>query len=161
MARRRSLISRSPAVRKHRAPKGALRLMASLSPLGLSRRVRKHRAPKGALRRACRVFQSLSGVMRQKAPSAKRCIKTPRCSERTFRCCRSQKVPSAKRRIKTRFVRDSAVVRDSRQKAPSAKRRIKTACHRCGTRSAKRVRKYRAPKGALRHRSVRRVLVQS
>ena len=65
---------RSLPVRKHRAPKGALRhamrgLASNLVP------VRKHRAPKGALRHigfpvAVAVFSC------QKAPSAKRCIKT-------------------------------------------------------------------------------------
>ena len=39
-------------------------------------------------------------VRRQKAPSAKRCIKTRRCAVRGSRCWR-QKAPSAKRCIKT------------------------------------------------------------
>ena len=38
------------AVRKHRAPKGALRLLVGEHPLDLEDHVRKHRAPKGALR---------------------------------------------------------------------------------------------------------------
>ena len=62
-------------VRKHRAPKGALRLQQD-KPLAIPLCVRKHRAPNGALRRKpghCPKYWRT----RQKAPSAKRCIKTP------------------------------------------------------------------------------------
>ena len=38
--------------------------------------VRKHRAPNGALRLSERLFQESDENLRQKAPSAKRCIKT-------------------------------------------------------------------------------------
>ena len=114
----------SAAVRKHRAPKGASRLTSSHAPTwtgvgkhrapkGALRRVEetsddepysqvgKHRAPKGALRPADAPLK-VPGFVSQKAPSAKRCIKTTSCTEvgdapSTF----SQKPPSAKRCIKT------------------------------------------------------------
>ena len=41
-------------VRKHRAPKGALRPVRA-DPIALALHVRKHRAPKGALRRVRQV----------------------------------------------------------------------------------------------------------
>ena len=65
-------------VRKHQAPNGALR-PTECSSLERDRleAVRKHRAPNGALRRrGSGGFRSHS-YRRQKAPSAKRCIKTP------------------------------------------------------------------------------------
>ena len=62
------------SVRKHRAPKGALRPRSSHSPQ-LSFFVRKHRAPKGALRPAL-LREFFNTTYGQKAPSAKRCIKT-------------------------------------------------------------------------------------
>ena len=40
--------------------------------------VRKHRAPKGALRHEAAIVPTLVVVVDQKAPSAKRCIKTAR-----------------------------------------------------------------------------------
>ena len=66
-----------PEVRKHRAPKGALRpafheLDDDTHGLG----VRKHRAPKGALRRRKSPAYMAFRATGQKAPSAKRCIKT-------------------------------------------------------------------------------------
>ena len=64
-------------VRKHRAPKGALRQAGSAPLHDCVPPVRKHRAPKGALRPARFVsFMSSHSFLRQKAPSAKRCIKT-------------------------------------------------------------------------------------
>ena len=62
-------------VRKHRAPKGALRRAAGRCEAMLHD-VRKHRAPKGALRRDEPRRAVLHEVAGQKAPSAKRCIKT-------------------------------------------------------------------------------------
>ena len=70
----------SPEVRKHRAPKGALRLETIEAGTLLHQVfVRKHRAPKGALRLelipdggAVRAIVVVSQI----APSAKRCIKT-------------------------------------------------------------------------------------
>ena len=62
----------------------------------------------------------------QKAPSAKRCIKTAQIHHHRCHLLRGQIAPSTKRRIKTRVVDD--------------------LFH-----GAQRVRKHRAPKGALRH----------
>ena len=64
-------------VRKHRAPKGALRLCVDDDHRIEVFMVRKHRAPKGALRLVYPCGQPL-GNLGQKAPSAKRCIKTGR-----------------------------------------------------------------------------------
>ena len=162
-------------VRKHRAPKGALRLRISFSSLLASPFVRKHRAPKGALRPM--MFSCVGRILfpGQKAPSAKRCIKTeiPRCiaslrirvrkhrapkgalRRHAVHCCTvldvSQKAPSAKRCIKTGCSTSSA--RGScgpRQKAPSAKRCIKTGNRLPDDKTDRLVRKHRAPKGALR-----------
>ena len=63
-------------VRKHRAPKGALRRLIGLRHRDPETTVRKHRAPKGALRHVNVVWDIALGKTRQKAPSAKRCIKT-------------------------------------------------------------------------------------
>ena len=64
------------AVRKHRAPKGALRHDKFLVVILRSRRVRKHRAPKGALRLDGEPDHFPEEGVCQKAPSTKRCIKT-------------------------------------------------------------------------------------
>ena len=112
------------AVRKHRAPKGALR-PPTPTPVPEATTVRKHRAPKDALRR--HHLSTSADVVdgSQKAPSAKRCIKTGR---------RKRGTPGT----------------ESRQKAPSAKRCIKTPGSPSHTQPAQPVRKHRAPKGALR-----------
>jgi len=65
----------SGRVRKHRAPNGALRRQETTCPAIHSPQVRKHRAPNGALRLAAHDVGCLV-YGRQKAPSAKRCIKT-------------------------------------------------------------------------------------
>ena len=139
-------------VRKHRAPKGALRpLIISRQRLS-THQVRKHRAPKGALRPAGSSNGSVSQNAGQKAPSAKRCIKTRVGGGHVYGDLRSQKAPSAKRCIKTRGLPP----RGARlfclcQKAPSAKRCIKTREMRGWlTIRTHKVRKHRAPKGALR-----------
>ena len=63
--------------------------------------VRKHRAPKGALRRCTDDGAGGKLLWRQKVPSAKRCIKTVLYQTlKTPVECR-QKAPSAKRCIKT------------------------------------------------------------
>ena len=141
-------------VRKHRAPKGALRhsrtffktfeVASQKAPSakrciktprhGLSKhqthQVRKHRAPKGALRLRSPLALPSRRIPGQKAPSAKRCIKTK--AERAKNAAeRGQKAPSAKRCIKTTR-RLSAEGRNGCQKAPSAKRCIKT--NDCGER---------------------------
>ena len=114
------------SVRKHRAPNSALRLGSSHSYEKIVLSIRKHRAPKGALRPIG--YDAQWCVVRgQKAPSAKRRIKTPR-QERTAECARVH-----------------------RQKAPSAKRCIKTDARAAGVIfGLNSVRKHRAPKGALR-----------
>ena len=86
--------------------------------------VRKHRAPNGALRRANKARVVAPAWPCQKAPSAKRCIKTePRYHYQ-------ENAPG--------------------QKAPSAKRCIKTPPLTASKASISSVRKHRAPKGALR-----------
>ena len=112
---------------------------------------RKHRAPKGALRRGENHRYTLRVVVNgQKAPSAKRCIKTGefrrdqslRCRVRKHRapngalrrlrgvhcegCVPGQKAPSTKRCITTPTNHETAPQSPASQKAPSAKRRIKT-----------------------------------
>ena len=89
------------------------------------RHVRKHRAPKGALRRRpTRLAAWAAG--RQKAPSAKRCIKTAEIARVRAVLLQGQKAPSAKRCIKTAANVAVAGWAITRQKAPSAKRCIKT-----------------------------------
>ena len=66
----------SCVVRKHRAPKGALRPSRQWSRATRPSQVRKHRAPKGALRPGFAMSLGFVVSARQKAPSAKRCIKT-------------------------------------------------------------------------------------
>ena len=62
-------------VRKQRAPKGALRLHHFHERADVERGIRKHRAPNGALRRHDCVALTARAAC-QKAPSAKRCIRT-------------------------------------------------------------------------------------
>ena len=88
--------------------------------------VRKHRAPKGALRLRIRERIDELSCVGQKAPSTKRCIKTRTLWRSRVRDHPSQKAPSAKRCIKTREAVPGAVLMSARQKAPSAKRCIKT-----------------------------------
>ena len=87
--------------------------------------IRKHRAPKSALRlHSDHIARTVK--IRQKAPSAKRCIKTLWTrQDGSAHDLSSQKAPSAKRCIKTRP-------------------RVRDAGDRDG------VRKHRAPNGALR-----------
>ena len=117
--------------------------------------VRKHRAPKGALRLARAASDQFGRVLSQKAPSAKRCIKTDeealqipvRNKVRKHRAPKGalrpellgdalphplecQKAPSAKRCIKTVSSMSTAITTRCGQKAPSAKRCIKTCWQR-------------------------------
>ena len=86
----------------------------------------------------------------QKAPSAKRCIKTCHWRADSRADFKRQKAPSAKRCIITTCALSTTLTRGS-QKAPSAKRCIKTARHRRqGICQSYGTRKHRAPKGALR-----------
>ena len=113
-------------VRKHRAPKGALRPTGRAYRTCRCDRVRKHRAPKGALRQYEECTRNAAIRHCQKAPSAKRCIKTAHLS----------------------LLGDFR--HDLRQKAPNAKRCIKTLVNHGPVNLVVQVRKHRAPKGALR-----------
>ena len=62
--------------------------------------VRKHRAPKGALRHVHFIALQVRQLHGQKAPSAKRCIKTENLVSHSHVLIR-QKAQSAKRCIKT------------------------------------------------------------
>ena len=88
-------------------------------------------------------------VLGQKAPSAKRCIKTQLGVE-LEEVAECQKAPSAKRCIKTASLLESKLELLKRQKAPSAKRCIKTQAGDIVGALLQAVRKHRAPKGALR-----------
>ena len=85
-------------VRKRRAPKGALRRFLGVNPMMRPRQVRKHRAPKGALRQPQPANLDGPNASSQKAPSAKRCIKTSRpnasaaCRARSSESTERQKV---------------------------------------------------------------------
>ena len=87
--------------------------------------------------------------MSQKAPSAKRCIKTKLVDENDVRLnlVRKHRAPKgALRPVKA----GSNLIDVAGQKAPSAKRCIKTTDHLVSQAANLRVRKHRAPKGALR-----------
>ena len=74
----------------------------SLATGGATRRAfRKHRAPKGALRRVGFCVAEFNVTNRQKAPSAKRCIKALRRVAGGAAVSAGQKAPSAKGCIKT------------------------------------------------------------
>ena len=82
-------------VRKHRAPKGALRHEGNACA-AMRSFVRKHRAPKGALRLRVEHPCVHFNLVGQKAPSAKRCIKTRRrhCAGWSCRhCVRKHRAP--------------------------------------------------------------------
>ena len=122
---RKSHGTRARPVRKHRAPKGALRprprrnrLTNNPTSESIERQrciktdnaqdivakhilVRKHRAPKGALRLTDLHARTRQSLNRQQAPSAKRCIKTLLTIPRLWVYVVGQKAPSAKRCIKT------------------------------------------------------------
>ena len=111
-------------VRKHRAPKGALRPSRATSRTLPASPVRKHRAPKGALRPMVGTCtQSHRGC--QKAPSAKRCIKTDGHVAMHELCLdvRKHRAPKGALRL---LSDDDISVEIVCQKAPSAKRCIKT-----------------------------------
>ena len=125
----------------------------------------------------------MPGSSRQKAPSAKRCNKTPQTQQAHRSRPLRQKAPSPKGALRRAGHRiGQGVDRVTGQKAPSAKRRIKTQqrvprgtwSHGCQKApSAKKciktrlmqlmhrypyVRKHRAPKGALRLLRIRKRL---
>ena len=145
------LRGRPAAVRKHRAPKGALRRAGWNGGINLRKIVRKRRAPKGALRRDL-LDRAALPAGRQKAPSAKRCIKTishPGGAGIPSTLVRKHRAPKgALRRLEPIVdVRNHAVS----QKAPSAKRCIKDTDP-VPDRHDGCARKHRAPKGVLRPR---------
>ena len=88
----------------------------------------------------------------QKAPSAKRCIKTTpsRVLARYSGRARKHRAPNGALRLGGI---DLSGLQRGRQKAPSAKRCIKTRGSRTLNGSSVRVRKHRAPKGTLRQSS--------
>ena len=139
----------SVAVRKHRAPKGALRPVLSVTLSVALSLARKHRAPNGALRRSLLATSVVNSLQSQKAPSAKRCIKTllgrelaaqlqdrvrkhraPKGALRLnglngrLKLLHRQKEPSAKMCIKTQTRRRRRMTGRPGQKAPSSKRCI-------------------------------------
>ena len=111
--------------------------------------VRKHRAPKGALRPASRPI-GVTPRLGQKAPSAKRCIKT--CWRLRCSACRStvRKHRAPKGALRPLTAASLTSLQNSGQKAPSAKRCIKTPREKDPSAYLIPVRKHRAPKGALR-----------
>ena len=144
-------------VRKHRAPKGALRHRIRDAHLCIATdNVRKHRAPNGALRRLDNRAARVQSPAGQKAPSAKRCIKTARIASWP-NIFLSQKAPSAKRCIKTFPGNQRATHMDPpvrKHRAPKGALRPKISDLPLAMVVAH-VRKHRAPKGALRLRLTR------
>ena len=112
--------------------------------------VRKHRAPKGALRRLFSSYKLSRSTKSQKAPSAKRCIKTSRPVLRTQPIQIRQKAPSAKRCIKTPVLRPLHARLTSARKHRAPKGALRRSCS-CSAHAVSWIaRKHRAPKGALR-----------
>ena len=136
-----------------KAPSAIRCIKTGSPPRGRSHpcRVRKHRAPKGALRRLLYGGLTISGTC-QKAPSAIRCIKTARTVVLTIglvSSVRKHRAPKGALRPRGADVHSASHLVG--QKTPSAKRCIKTSRF---SRSLVillfLVRKHRAPKGALR-----------
>ena len=168
-------------VRKHRAPKSALRQADLAVQLDLVGSVRKYRAPKGALRLIKGGDVTLIVSCRQKAPSTIRCIKTsdagascpesahpvrkhraPKGALRRWnppnsgvrRQVRKHRAPKGALRPLVVDLNVDRGINGERQKAPSAKRCIKTLRRRAWLRRGSPIRKHRAPKGALRLRDL-------
>ena len=140
----------TPVVRKHRAPKGTLRLNKTGKPEPVFTSVRKHRAPKGALRRKRKEPEGHRQTG-QKAPSAKRCIKTNRsCRPHTRALAQVRKQRAPKGALRLTNAASSSDSHLLSQKVPSAKRCIKTRRRLQPPNQVRGVRKRRAPKGALR-----------
>ena len=113
--------------------------------------VRKHRAPKGALRPVVDGKRLEIVQNSQKAPSAKRCIKTLReVPTHRARCPCVRKHRAPKGALRRKPVPEQERPASHGQKAPSAKRCIKTTAHHSSRSRPRAVRKHRAPKGALR-----------
>ena len=143
-------------VRKHRAPKGALRPTSRPPSWCELRSVRKHRAPNGALRPSygiCSMTLRISPVRKHRAPKGALRHATPRDPAPAFG---SESTERQTAHYDGRMTAQAESQSRVRQKAPSAKRCIKTRnqpprrWH-----PWPRVRKHRAPKGALRPLTVR------
>ena len=139
----------TPVVRKHRAPKGTLRLNKTGKPEPVFTSVRKHRAPKGALRRKRKEPEGHRQTG-QKAPSAKRCIKTVEFGLVLVEPIRVRKHRAPKGALRLASSTRSKSPSCPGQRAPSAKRCIKTRRRLQPPNQVRGVRKRRAPKGALR-----------
>ena len=114
-------------------------------------RVRKHRAPKGALRLASSTRSKSPSCPGQRAPSAKRCIKTNRsCRPHTRALAQVRKQRAPKGALRLTNAASSSDSHLLSQKVPSAKRCIKTRRRLQPPNQVRGVRKRRAPKGALR-----------
>ena len=108
--------------------------------------VRKHPAPEGALRPLA-PRSAGHHCRRQKAPSTRRCIKTP-ISRAMPRAASRSEDTQTRRCIKTQPVESPKTVR-SHQKALNTRRRIKTMRQWRTRRPGPQVRKHSAPEGAL------------
>ena len=128
-------------VRKHRVPKGALRRARPLlSCLSVSQ-VRKHRAPKGALRLGIperRLFRAPL-VRKHRAPKGALRQFHRLVGSVFWRPVRKRQAPSTKHQAPS-----------TKHQAPSTKRYIKPSRLLVNLGGYGRVRKHRAPKGALR-----------
>ena len=141
-------------VRKHRAPKGALRLHVFGPLVGDTSSVRKHRASKGALRPVETVLVGRAQSISQKAPSAKRCIKTQHpmlsAGEGSHQVRKHRAPKGPLRRVdSSRLAELHVLVRKHR--APNGALRHPTCHHLLFVFDS--VRKHRAPKAALRPRT--------
>ena len=150
------LISQSDAVladilvRKHRAPKGALRLISQSDAVLADILVRKHRAPKGALRPDDSTNTRMSPGFGQKAPSAKRCIKTALRGKRAplRPTVRKHRAPNGALRHRSVCKYGLAIKRVRKHRAPNGALRLVTKYG--DLQLYEHVRKHRAPNGALR-----------
>ena len=88
-------------VRKHRAPRGALRHPAAILRHVVSQPVRKHRAPKGALRPLGHCIAEIPGVGASESTERQKVHQDQESADSTQETQRSQKAPSARRCIKT------------------------------------------------------------
>ena len=113
-------------VRKHRAPKGALRLRERTSLSRYLKYVRKQQAPKGALRRkAVGVLQECEDWVGRKRRAPKGALRHGMRTVVVVEEPRGQKAPSVKRALR-RKIHEVIEHHDLRQKAPRAIRCIKT-----------------------------------
>ena len=114
-------------VRKHQAPKGALRRCFRVDAGYASFPVRKHQAPIGALRLTNDVIHSARGRLR----------------------VRKRRAPNGVLRLCTRVIFNFGVVFVRKHRAPKGALRLRVNRRSVNLRS-RHLRKHRAPKGALR-----------